>query len=52
MADISDLPMVHDIDADYTPHYVKPRSKPRTSFDDIAATGEFLRAKASPPVHY
>ena len=23
MADISDLPMLHDIDADYTPQYVK-----------------------------
>ena len=23
MADISDLPMLHDIDADYSPQYVK-----------------------------
>jgi DNA-binding GntR family transcriptional regulator len=23
MAEISDLPMLHDIDADYSPHYVK-----------------------------
>ena len=23
MADISDLPMLHDMDADYTPQYVK-----------------------------
>ncbi len=24
MAGISDLPMLHDIDADYSPQYVKP----------------------------
>jgi DNA-binding GntR family transcriptional regulator len=44
MADISDLPMLHDIDADYSPQYVKLA---RLLRDKIAA-GEYRRGDILP----
>jgi DNA-binding GntR family transcriptional regulator len=44
MAEISDLPMLHDIDADYTPQYVKLA---RILRDKIQA-GEYKRGDVLP----
>ena len=44
MADISDLPMLHDIDADYSPQYVKLA---RLLRDEIVA-GEYRRGHILP----
>jgi DNA-binding GntR family transcriptional regulator len=44
MADISDLPMLHDIDADYTPQYVKLARVLR----DKIESGEYTRGDALP----
>jgi DNA-binding GntR family transcriptional regulator len=44
MADISDLPMLHDIDADYSPQYVKLARILR----DKIETGEYQRGDTLP----
>ena len=44
MADISDLPMLHDMDADYTPQYVKLARILR----DKIVTGEYRRGDSLP----
>jgi DNA-binding GntR family transcriptional regulator len=44
MADISDLPLLHDIDADYTPQYVKLARILR----DKIESGEYQRGDALP----
>jgi DNA-binding GntR family transcriptional regulator len=44
MADISDLPMLHDIDADYSPQYVKLARILR----DKIETGEYQRGDILP----
>ena len=44
MADISDLPMLHDIDADYTPQYVKLAQVLRGKIQ----TGEYQRGDILP----
>jgi DNA-binding GntR family transcriptional regulator len=44
MADISDLPMLHDIDADYTPQYVKLARVLR----DKIESGEYQRGDTLP----
>jgi DNA-binding transcriptional MocR family regulator len=44
MADISDLPMLHDIDADYTPQYVKLARIVR----DKIQSGQYQRGDALP----
>jgi DNA-binding GntR family transcriptional regulator len=44
MADISDLPMLHDIDADYTPQYVKLARILR----DKIESGQFQRGDTLP----
>jgi len=44
MADISDLPMLHDIDADYSPQYVKLARILR----DKIETGEYQRGSGLP----
>ena len=44
MADISDLPMLHDIDADYTPQYVKLARILR----DKIESGEYERGDTLP----
>ena len=50
MADISDLPMLHDIDADYSPQYVKLARILRSRIEsgdyhqgDILPAAEFAR---------
>ena len=44
MADISDLPMLHDIDADYTPQYVKLARILR----DKIESGQYQRGDTTP----
>ena len=44
MADISDLPMLHDIDADYSPQYVKLARILRAK----CPSGEYQRGDISP----
>jgi DNA-binding GntR family transcriptional regulator len=44
MADISDLPMLHDIDADYTPQYVKLARLLRNKIE----SGQYERGDAIP----
>lgn len=44
MADISDLPMLHDIDADYSPQYVKLARVLR----DKIESGEYKRGDTMP----
>jgi DNA-binding GntR family transcriptional regulator len=44
MADISDLPMLHDIDADYTPQYVKLAKVLR----DKIESGQYQRGDTLP----
>jgi DNA-binding GntR family transcriptional regulator len=44
MADISDLPMLHDIDADYSPQYVKLAQVLR----DKIESGQYRRGDALP----
>lgn len=44
MAEISDLPMLHDIDADYSPQYVKLARILR----DKIESGEYKRGDAMP----
>jgi DNA-binding GntR family transcriptional regulator len=44
MAEISDLPMLHDIDADYSPQYVKLARVLR----DKIESGEYKRGHALP----
>jgi DNA-binding GntR family transcriptional regulator len=44
MADISDLPMLHDIDADYSPQYVKLARILR----DKIESGEYQRGDVLP----
>ena len=47
MADISDLPMLHDIDADYTPQYVKLARVLR----DKIESGEYQRGDTLPAAY-
>ncbi len=44
MADISDLPMLHDIDADYSPQYVKLARLLRSKIE----SGEYRRGDILP----
>ena len=44
MADISDLPMLHDIDADYSPQYVKLARVLR----DKIESGQYRRGDSLP----
>jgi DNA-binding GntR family transcriptional regulator len=44
MADISDLPMLHDIDADYAPQYVKLARVLRAKIE----SGEYQRGDTLP----
>ena len=44
MADISDLPMLHDIDADYSPQYVKLARVPRGKIE----SGQYRRGDSLP----
>lgn len=44
MADITDLPMLHDIDADYSPQYIKLARLLR----DKIESGEYTRGDALP----
>jgi DNA-binding GntR family transcriptional regulator len=44
MAEISDLPMLHDIDADYSPQYVKLARVLRNKIE----VGEYKRGDALP----
>jgi DNA-binding GntR family transcriptional regulator len=46
MADISDLPMLHDIDADYTPQYVKLARVLR----DKIESGQYQRGDTLPAI--
>ena len=44
MANISDLPMLHDIDADYSPQYVKLARVPRGKIE----SGQYRRGEILP----